>query len=167
MEYDQAIVLFPIVDYTKQKKNWKRIKDAIAYCSWFSQPKKVVWKFCSSGTLHIFISSTHKKKIQISFQRSCVADGIKDHIRHSQEGVKGVDFCFDVWKQLGFCPGQPDYPPWSTNETTKALLPTAKRIFALNLARFVFLFRIFHCLKILFGNFYEITISGDAGLKRN
>ena len=67
MEYDQAIVLFPIVDYTKQKKNWKRIKDAIAYCSWFSQPKKVVWKFCTSGTLHIFISSTHKKRYKFLF----------------------------------------------------------------------------------------------------
>ena len=62
MEYDQAIVLLPIVDYTKQKKNWKRIKDAIAYGSWFSQPKKVAWKFCTSGTWHIFISSTHRKK---------------------------------------------------------------------------------------------------------
>ena len=82
MEYDQAIVLFPIVDYTKQKKNWKWIKDAIAYCSWFSQPQKVAWKFCVQE-LCIFSFQAHTKKRQISFQRSCVADGIKDHIRQS------------------------------------------------------------------------------------
>ena len=83
MEYDQAIVLLPIVDYTKQKKNWKRIKDAIAYGSWFSQPKKL-----RGNSVHqelcIFSFQAHtQKKIQISFQCSCVADGIKDHIRQS------------------------------------------------------------------------------------
>ena len=77
MEYDQAIVLLPIVDYTKQKKNWKRIKDAIAYGSWFSQPKKVAWKFCTSGTLHIFISSTHRKKYKFLFSAPVLLMGSK------------------------------------------------------------------------------------------
>ena len=83
MEYDQAIVLFPIVDNTKQKKNWKRIKDAIAYGSWFSQPQKSCVEILYIRNFAYFHFKHTQKKIQISFQCSCVADGIKDHIRQS------------------------------------------------------------------------------------
>ena len=63
MEYDQAIVLLPIVDYTKQKKNWKRIKDAIAYGS--ANPKKLRGNSLHQELGIFFISSTHRKKNSI------------------------------------------------------------------------------------------------------
>ena len=66
-----------------EKKNWKRIKDAIAYGSWFSQPQKSCVEILYIRNFAYFHFKHTQKKIQISFQRSCVADGIKDHIRQS------------------------------------------------------------------------------------
>ena len=78
MEYDQAIVLFPIVDYTKQKKNWKRIKDAIAYGSWFSQPPKSCVEILYIRNFAYFhFKHTQKEKFNFCFSAPVLLMGSK------------------------------------------------------------------------------------------
>ena len=66
MEYDQAIVLLPIVDYTEQKKNWKRIKDAIVMVHGSANPKKL-----RENSVHqelcIFSFQAHTQKKNTNF----------------------------------------------------------------------------------------------------
>ena len=58
-------------------------------------------------------------------------------------------------------------PPLEHKRDYKGPPSSSKKDFCSKFGKICFSFQIFHCLKILFGNFYEITISGDAGLKRN
>ena len=58
-------------------------------------------------------------------------------------------------------------PPLEHKRDYKGPPSSSKKDFCSKFGMICFSFQIFHCLKLLFGNFYEITISGDAGLKRN